>query len=81
VTLERLLSEYNEDAIFTLYCISASRILNAMDLTQDPCENFYEYACGIWNRDHIIPDDKSRVSTFDELREDVSKVLKSKFNY
>uniref|UniRef100_H2ZBI7 Neprilysin n=1 Tax=Ciona savignyi TaxID=51511 RepID=H2ZBI7_CIOSA len=58
-------------------CVTAAaRIVGAMNVAADPCTDFFEYACGTWNQDHIIADDQSSVSTFNGLREDVSKVLK-----
>lgn len=65
------------DVCLTTECVTASsRIINSMDLSVDPCKNFWEFACGSWNEDHIISDDQSSVSTFNDLRDDVSKTLK-----
>jgi len=47
-----------------------------MDLTADPCEDFFQFACGTWNRKHIIPEDRSSVSTFEVLADDLQIVLK-----
>ncbi|XP_041127018.1 neprilysin-like isoform X2 [Polyodon spathula] len=55
---------------------SAARILENMDTTADPCQNFYQYACGGWLKKHIIPETSSRYSTFDILRDELEVVMK-----
>ena len=34
--------------------------LNAIDKTADPCEDFYQYACGNWVKDNPVPADQTR---------------------
>ncbi|XP_014912466.1 neprilysin-like isoform X3 [Poecilia latipinna] len=55
---------------------SASRLIENMDATVDPCDNFYQYACGGWLKKNIIPETSSRYSTFDILRDDLEVILK-----
>lgn len=43
----------------------AASLLSAMDLTADPCEDFFQFACGTWNKVHPIPEDHSSISTFE----------------
>lgn len=40
-----------------------------MNQTADPCNNFYEFACGGWAEHQSIPPSKARTGTFDQQNE------------
>ncbi|KAI0748278.1 Metalloprotease [Daedaleopsis nitida] len=49
-------------------CINlASSVLSSLDESQDPCENFYDFANGGWLKENPIPSDKGRYGNFDTL--------------
>lgn len=54
-------------------------IMKYMDQTIDPCENFYDFVCGKYLRETILPEDKSSDLSFyqlgDKLREQLQDVL------
>ncbi|KAJ6658842.1 hypothetical protein lerEdw1_019765 [Lerista edwardsae] len=58
-------------------CVTAAaRIIQNMDPTAEPCQNFYQYACGGWLSRHVIPETSSRYSIFDTLRDELEIILK-----
>ncbi|XP_033220405.1 neprilysin-4 isoform X2 [Belonocnema kinseyi] len=54
----------------------AKMMLKYMDRNADPCEDFYQYACGNWEKNNPIPKDKAGYDTFEMLRESLDSVLK-----
>ncbi|XP_032368901.1 membrane metallo-endopeptidase-like 1 [Etheostoma spectabile] len=61
----------------TADCVTAAaRLLQNMDKSVKPCDNFYQYACGGWLERHVIPETSSRHSVFDILRDKLEIVLK-----
>src|SRR2546428_758700 len=53
---------------FYMFVSTAAQLQSSLNLEVDPCDNFYEYACGRWIRNNPIAPDRSRWSQFDFTR-------------
>ena len=49
-----------------------------MDTTADPCEDFYQFACGGYLEATVIPEDRSRTSMFSEVGDKLNQQLKGR---
>ncbi|GFG41004.1 hypothetical protein Cfor_12600 [Coptotermes formosanus] len=60
----------------TIRHAQAKMMSSYMDVTADPCQDFYQYACGNWGKKNPIPKDKTAYDTFEMLRENLDDVLR-----
>ena len=60
----------------------AGGVIRIMNLSADPCDNFYEYSCGNFANVLTIPPDKPKYSQFSVLADkndaDIKRVSKLK---
>ncbi|XP_064610281.1 neprilysin-1-like [Liolophura sinensis] len=67
----------NSNVCKTANCIkTAAQLMDSMDMAADPCEDFFQYACGTWNKKYVIPEDKATFNTFEKLHDDLQVILK-----
>ena len=50
--------------------------INALDRKTEPCNNFYQFACGTWIKNNPVPSDQSRWGRFNELADNNNAILK-----
>ncbi|XP_071516237.1 membrane metallo-endopeptidase-like 1 [Panulirus ornatus] len=56
--------------------MAAQRISESLDLSADPCDNFYQFACGGWIDKHPIPPGMDETGTFLEAMSNLDNHLK-----
>ena len=55
---------------------SPSLDVTSIDRSVDPCENFYEYSCGGWQKKNPIPPDQTSWSVYGKLYQDNLQFLR-----
>ncbi|XP_018009275.1 neprilysin-2-like [Hyalella azteca] len=71
-------SSSSADICLTKGCVtSASQLIANMDSEVDPCEDFFEYACGNYLRTKNIPDEKSSISQFSDISDALNQKLRT----
>jgi neprilysin len=75
VKILNYLAKINLKENLIIECI-ARIMLKYMDKSVDPCQDFYQYACGNWAKRNPIPKDKAGYDTFEMLRESLDSVLR-----
>ncbi|XP_036347356.1 neprilysin-2-like [Rhagoletis pomonella] len=69
-----------DDVCLSVECIhTASAVLSKMKPEIEPCDDFYEFVCGTYIEEQLIPDDKDSLNTFslisDKLHEQLKEIV------
>ncbi|RZC35967.1 Peptidase M13 N domain containing protein, partial [Asbolus verrucosus] len=63
---------------FTPGCIeTAAKVLQKMDLSVDPCKDFYKFSCGKFINDTVLPQSKTSISSFSIVSDMVDEQLRT----
>lgn len=54
----------------------AASIIDQMDLSVNPCEDFYKFSCGNYEKTHVIPDEKTSLNIFVTLGDELTMKLR-----
>ncbi|ODQ51979.1 zincin [Saitoella complicata NRRL Y-17804] len=76
---------HGADVCMTPECVlTAASILQTVNMSASPCDDFYEFACGNWVASHDIPDDQGSTSEpylmVEESRRIMREILEGDFS-
>ncbi|KAL0277066.1 UNVERIFIED_CONTAM: hypothetical protein PYX00_004479 [Menopon gallinae] len=79
-------SHDKDELCLSVNCVkTAAHILSSLDLTADPCSDFYQYSCGGWINENPAPDGKYSWGTFGKLEQEnqliVKRILENPITY
>ncbi|CAF4895993.1 unnamed protein product [Pieris macdunnoughi] len=83
VSLETTPTEPAENTEDHTLCLSgtciytASEVIKGLDETINPCEDFYEFACGGWIKNNPIPEGKSNWGIFSQIELQNQLIIKT----
>uniref|UniRef100_A0AAF5DI80 Peptidase M13 C-terminal domain-containing protein n=2 Tax=Strongyloides stercoralis TaxID=6248 RepID=A0AAF5DI80_STRER len=59
----------------TGFAEAAKFLLQGIDTSINPCEDFYQYSCGKYLKNIKIPDGRTRIGTYDEAQRKVNNLI------
>lgn len=69
-------SECAQHTCSTIPCVlSAATIIEKLNSEVNPCENFYDFACGLFGEEVSTPDEKSTVDTLSLMEDNLNEFL------
>ncbi|GFY75650.1 membrane metallo-endopeptidase-like 1, partial [Trichonephila inaurata madagascariensis] len=60
--------------------LAAAKIIQLMDRSVDPCDDFYNFSCGGFHHQYPLPDERNVYSSFDVYEEQLNLDIKSKID-
>lgn len=58
-------------------CVKGSAyIMNKMEPTVDPCQDFYTFSCGNWLKTTPFPPSKSKYGAFSQIGDEINEKLR-----
>lgn len=75
-TTHILFDVFDKNNFFITLLFTASKILARLDRTVDPCDNFYQFACGGWLKNNLANISYPRISSLSVISEETMEQIK-----